>query len=489
MTLSPDLTLADRYALEERIAVGGMGEVWRARDVVLDRRVAVKVLKEEYAADPKFLDRFRSEAKHTAALSHPGIASVFDYGEVGDMAFLVMEYVDGEPLSALLARAGRLPADRALDVVGQAALALQAAHDAGVVHRDVKPGNLIVRPDGVVKVTDFGIARAVDAVPVTQTGMVVGTAAYLSPEQAAGRPVTPASDVYALGVVSYECLAGERPFGGDSAVAIAMAHVSTPPPPLPKDTPPIVADLVTRALDKEPDKRPSSAGDFGRTALALAASLREPGGDTRLLTAAYPTAEPVPTAHTPTAPPPPPAGPSDRERRRLRNIFIGIGAAVVVLGFVLLHSCAGGAQQVTMPRVIGESFGRAATALHAIGLNATQRTIHDAHRSAGEVLAQSAPVGARLGAGHSVVLTVASGPRTETVNSSDYVGHPAPEVVAALRAKNLVVTTRTTATNDAPPGSVLSVTPSGSLHEGDPVTVTVAAAPPHHHGKGKDGHD
>src|SRR3954471_23330699 len=236
-----------------------MGDVWRARDLLLDRRVAVKVLKDSYAADPTFLERFRAEAKHTASLSHPGIANVFDYGEVGQTAFLVMEYVDGEPLSALLARAGRLPADRALDVVGQAALALQAAHDAGVVHRDVKPGNLIVRPDGVVKVTDFGIARAVDAVPVTQTGMVVGTAAYLSPEQAAGRPVTPASDVYALGVVSYECLAGERPFAGDTAVALEMAHLSVPHPPLPKDTPPIVADLVTRALDKEADKRPSSA--------------------------------------------------------------------------------------------------------------------------------------------------------------------------------------------------------------------------------------
>src|SRR3954447_18516516 len=188
MSLAPELTIADRYTLVQRIAVGGMGEVWRAQDSVLERDVAVKVLKEEFAADPTFLQRFRNEARHTAALSHPGIANVFDYGEVGDMAYLVMELVDGEPLSTILGRDGTLTPAATLEVVGQAGLALQAAHEAGVIHRDVKPGNILIRPDGVVKVTDFGIARVVDAAPVTQTGMVVGTAAYLSPEQASGRP-------------------------------------------------------------------------------------------------------------------------------------------------------------------------------------------------------------------------------------------------------------------------------------------------------------
>jgi serine/threonine-protein kinase len=482
MILSPDLTIADRYALQERVAIGGMGEVWRARDVVLDRRVAVKVLKAEYAADPRFLDRFRAEAKHAAGLSHPGIASIFDYGEIDEMAFLVMEYVDGEPLSDLLARVGRLPADRALDVVGQAGLALQAAHDAGVVHRDVKPGNLIVRPDGVVKVTDFGIARAVDAVPLTQTGMVIGTAAYLSPEQAAGKTVTPATDVYSLGVVAYECLSGERPFAADSAVATAMAHLSAPPPPLPKDTPPIVADLVNRALEKEPDRRPPSAGDFGRTALALAATLRQPaGGDTKLLTAAYPT-----TGERPAPRPVPPA-----EQRRLRNIFIAVGAAVVILGFLLLHSCTGGAQQVTMPPVTGESYSKAAAALHTLGLNATEHVIHDAAHPAGLVIGQSVARGARIGSGSSVALTVASGPRTETVDPQQYVGQPAATVVAELKAKGLVVRSTTTKTDAFPGGRVVSVTPSGSLHEGDSVMVTVAAAPEpkhHEHGKGDGGH-
>src|SRR3954469_22517701 len=275
MSLAPELTIADRYTLVQRIAVGGMGEVWRAHDSVLERDVAVKVLKEEFAADPTFLQRFRNEARHTAALSHPGIANVYDYGEVGDMAYLVMELVVGEPLSAILARSRSLPAETAMDITGQAALALQAAHDAGVVHRDVKPGNLLIRPDGVVKVTDFGIARAVDAAPVTQTGLLVGTAAYLSPEQAAGRAAPPASDIYSLGVVSYECLTGRRPFTGDSAIGVAMAHINTAPPPIPDDVPPLVTDFVTRALDKEPERRQPSAGDFGRTALALAVQLRE----------------------------------------------------------------------------------------------------------------------------------------------------------------------------------------------------------------------
>src|SRR4051812_41564416 len=310
MTLAPDVTLGDRYRLEQRIAIGGMGEVWRATDALLGRRVAVKVLKPEYAADPHFVERFRNEARHTAALSHPGIANVFDYGEVGDMAYLVMEFVEGEPLSTVLGRDGRLTPASTLDIVGQAGLALQAAHDTGVIHRDVKPGNILIRPDGVVKVTDFGIARVVDAAPVTQTGVVVGTAAYLSPEQASGRATTPASDVYSLGVVAYECLSGERPFRAESAVGVAMAHATASPPPLPKDIPPLVADFVMRALEKDPARRHPSAGDFGRTALALAASLDDPAGQpeeaksppatdqhvapaaggTRLLTAAGPAA-------------------------------------------------------------------------------------------------------------------------------------------------------------------------------------------------------
>ena len=261
--------LGDRYALVERIAVGGMGEVWRAEDRLLGRVVAVKTLKPEYLGDDEFRARFRAEAHHAGRLSHPGIAAVHDFGEDDDCAWLVMELVEGEPLSGLLRREGVLSVDRALDVVAQTAAALHAAHSGGVVHRDVKPGNLLVRPDGVVKVTDFGIASATDAVPLTRTGHVVGTAYYLSPEQAAGRSGSPASDVYSLGVVAYECLTGSRPFPGDNAVAVALAHLQSPPPPLPEALPQAVRDLVVRALAKDPADRFRSAEELGATALAL----------------------------------------------------------------------------------------------------------------------------------------------------------------------------------------------------------------------------
>ncbi|GAA2009468.1 serine/threonine-protein kinase [Nakamurella flavida] len=262
MALTPGLMLSDRYRLTRRIAVGGMGEVWAADDTRLARTVAVKILKSELSGDPEFLDRFRSEARITASLNHPGIAAVYDYGEVAivpggraDTAFLVMELVVGEPLSAVLARTGRLTVARTLDVAAQSGRALQAAHVMGLVHRDIKPGNIMITPTGQVKLTDFGIAKVTDSAPVTRTGMVMGTAQYLSPEQAAGREAVPASDTYALGVVTYECLAGRRPFEADSPVAVAMAHLRDMPPPLPGDVPPPVAALVLRMLVKDPAQR------------------------------------------------------------------------------------------------------------------------------------------------------------------------------------------------------------------------------------------
>ena len=477
MTLAPDFTLSDRYRLEQRIAVGGMGEVWRATDVLLGRRVAVKVLKAEYAADPHFVERFRNEARHTASLSHPGIANVFDYGEVGDMAYLVMEFVDGEPLSTVLARDGRLTPASTLDIVGQAGLALQAAHETGVIHRDVKPGNILIRPDGVVKVTDFGIARVVDAAPVTQTGMVVGTAAYLSPEQASGRSTSAASDVYSLGVVAYECLAGDRPFRADSAVGVAMAHATATPPALPKDVPPLVADFVMRAMEKDPARRHPSAGDFGRTALALAASLDDDvapdgpaspptteqppaSGGTRLLTAAAPAA----------------AATVDDEahRRRVRNIMVAVGVAVVLLGALLLRSCTG-TTYVRMPSVVGQPYAKAAAALDHAGLHAQRRAVRSAAAPAGTVLRQSERTGARLSEGTTVTLTVSAGPRLVQVRASDFVGRREAEVVRTLKDEHLLVSV-VRRPSTAPAGTVTAVAPTGALREGTTVTVTVAAA-------------
>jgi eukaryotic-like serine/threonine-protein kinase len=258
--------LGERYVLEERLAVGGMGEVWRARDEVLGRDVAVKILRLELAPDVAFQARFRAEARTAAGLSHGGIAAVYDYGEALQSAFLVMELVPGEPLSAMIARDGALGTDRTLTIVAQAARALHAAHLHGVVHRDIKPANLMVTPELRVKITDFGISRPRDHEPLTATGQVMGTAHYLAPELARGEVATPLSDVYALGIVTYECLAGWRPFEGDNQVAVATAQLTQQAPPLPDTVPLPVRQLVASAMAKNPHVRPQGAKAF---ALAL----------------------------------------------------------------------------------------------------------------------------------------------------------------------------------------------------------------------------
>jgi eukaryotic-like serine/threonine-protein kinase len=269
-----------RYQLTGRIATGGMGEVWRGTDELLGRAVAVKLLSDAHAADEQFRARFRAEARYAASLSHPGIARVYDYGESAagparggrpgtPTAYLVMELVEGEPLSATLAREGRMSVDAALDIIAQAAWALAAAHEAGIVHRDVKPGNLLITPEGQVKITDFGIARAAISAHLTQSGMVMGTAQYVSPEQATARPITTATDIYSLGVVGYECLAGRPPFTAETPIALALAHVHKPPPSLPDDVPEPVAALVGEMLAKEPSGRPASARLVADRASAL----------------------------------------------------------------------------------------------------------------------------------------------------------------------------------------------------------------------------
>ncbi|MGH3192817.1 MAG: protein kinase domain-containing protein [Streptosporangiaceae bacterium] len=340
-----DYLLAGRYRLTGRIAAGGMGEVWRGEDELLNRPVAVKLLPTGRAGDEAFLARFRAEARYAASLSHPGIARVYDYGESAEFggAYLVMELVNGEPLSAILARAGRLSPDATLDIIGQAARALDAAHQADIVHRDIKPGNLLVAAGGTTKITDFGIAtavRAAQASHLTETGMVMGTAMYVSPEQATGAPVTASSDIYSLGVVAYECLAGRPPFTANEPLAIAFAHKHDPVPPLPPDVPQPVAGLVYDMLAKTPDGRPASMrvvadrAQMLRDALAMGDSL--PGGLIGVTRADLPSARTSLLSQDggrggPAGLPAGPGGSGRRGRRRL----VAAGGTLAVCGLAV----------------------------------------------------------------------------------------------------------------------------------------------------------
>jgi serine/threonine-protein kinase len=267
----PGTVLAERYRLEERIGGGAMGEVWRGTDLALDRIIAVKVVRQELLDEPGFRDRFLVEARTMARIKHHGVVAVHDYYSDETRAFLVMEYVEGESLSRRLYRDGRLDPIRTMTLVAQAGDALQAAHDNGVVHRDVKPGNLLVTTTDSVVLTDFGIARSVAATPLTATGVLVGTVSYLAPEQVLGKPATPRSDVYALGVVAYECLSGRRPFDGENPFDVAMRRLREPPPTLAGDIPPAVLAVLDRALAPDPDQRWPSAAEFARAARGVVA--------------------------------------------------------------------------------------------------------------------------------------------------------------------------------------------------------------------------
>ena len=257
--VGPGDVLGGRYRLDRRVASGGMADVWAAADDVLRRRVAVKVMRPDPDHEELFALRFRDEALHSAALIHTNIATLFDYGEDDGVAFLVMELVDGQPLSAMIKERRRIEADQVRSIIGQCALALGVAHEARVVHRDVKPANILVRDDGLVKLTDFGIARAVDASGHTRAGDLLGTPSYLSPEQALGRPATGASDLYALGVVAHEMLSGAKPFDKPTPIATAMSHLHEAPPPLPDDVPEDLAGVVEHLLEKDPRDRPENA--------------------------------------------------------------------------------------------------------------------------------------------------------------------------------------------------------------------------------------
>lgn len=253
-----------RYRLDRRLAQGGMGEVWKGYDIELRRPVAIKALRSDLAGEETKLQRLRIEAHNSANLAHPNIAALFEYYENDGIGFIVMEYIPYPSLSDIYKARGVIKPTRLLPVLIQTARGLYVAHCHGVVHRDVKPANIMVSSEGEVKITDFGVSRSSNQGQITQDGMVVGTAQYISPEQAQGEPATPQSDIYSLGVVAYEGLCGHRPFTGRTPVDIAAAHVNSPVPPLPDDIDPTLRDYVMQMLAKNPQDRPKTAMEVAR---------------------------------------------------------------------------------------------------------------------------------------------------------------------------------------------------------------------------------
>jgi eukaryotic-like serine/threonine-protein kinase len=387
-----DYVLDGRYELIERIATGGMGEVWRGSDQILGRPVAIKMLAQMHAEDPQFRARFRAEARYASSLSHPGITRVFDYGENSPLGgpYLIMELVDGQPLSEIIERYGRLDPYVVLDIVAQAAWALDTAHQANIVHRDIKPGNLLIKADGTTKITDFGIAKAntMQAVNLTATGIVMGTALYVSPEQATGSPLTGSSDIYSLGVVAYECLAGDPPFIADQPLAIAIMHKHDPVPPLPADVPRPVADLVYGMLAKMPDGRPESARHVADRAEVIR-DARQRSGYAGPATSDLPVVPNFPETRAEAIPPGygnqtqrfygdhQERGPGDRRRPR-GLLLAGIGAAACgVIAIIALLLSSGGTPSANVlksrpPHRTGSTSAGQATSAETASAPATE---------------------------------------------------------------------------------------------------------------------
>lgn len=359
--MEPGKLLGDRYRLDERVDGGGMGDVWRGRDTRLDRTVAIKVLHSGLSGDATFRQRFHGEARAVAALQAPGVVNLFDYGEdttedSSVVSYLVMEFVPGRSLRHILADRKTLPPDEVLDIVAQSADALAVAHAAGIVHRDVKPGNILIKPEsGEVKIVDFGIARTRGASSLTETGTIMGSVSYVSPEQLYGQELTGASDVYSLGIVAYECLSGRKPFPGDIPATIIAEQLHKAPPPLPAEVPAEVAAVVMRALEKQPADRwedaaafaaacrdlqstgpiPASGSDPDATVVVSTppseaeTTVLKPPRDTKAAVRSGASAAATPA--TPQAPPRDPAGPAPRRSSGGRARVFAVAAVVVAL--------------------------------------------------------------------------------------------------------------------------------------------------------------
>ncbi|HKD94447.1 MAG TPA: Stk1 family PASTA domain-containing Ser/Thr kinase [Gaiellaceae bacterium] len=430
-------TLFDgRYRIQRKLGAGGMADVYLAEDQELGRRVAIKILNSRHGNDDQFIERFRREAKNAAALNHPNIVSIYDRGEAEDTYYIAMEFLDGRTLKELIVSRGAAPINVAIEYARQILSALRFAHRHGIVHRDIKPHNVLVDGEGRVKVTDFGIARAGTS-QMTETGSIVGTAQYLSPEQAKGGEVDPRSDLYSLGVVLYELLTGKTPFDGETPVEIAMKHLSTTPKPpssLRPDVPRELDMVVMRALAKNPDDRYQSADEMEADLERVARGARVAAAtvDTATQVMSRPTtaaAVTSATAATMIAPPPAAAAPPptrvvDEEELQEGGgperplwpwlVAIGFVIAAVIAGFFVWNELSS-TPQVSVNRYVGETQAVAEQQITAAGLHAHSSRIPNASVPSGKVFKQDPAAGTKVDKGSTINLTVSTGPKKVSV--------------------------------------------------------------------------
>ncbi len=475
--VEPGTIVDDRYRIVARLGSGGMADVYLAEDSLLGRRVALKLLHHRFAEDQEFVERFRREASSAAGLSHPNVVAVFDRGEWNGTYYIAMEYLPGRSLKAVVREHGALSPNDAIDIVVQILLATRFAHKRGIIHRDIKPHNVILDEEGRAKVTDFGIARA-GASDMTMTGSILGTAQYLSPEQAQGHAVRETSDLYAVGVVLYELLTGNVPFEGDSAVSIALKQVSVEPVPPSQINPevsPALEAVVMRSLAKEPTARFASADDF------IAALQQARVG----IAPAPPPNGPSPTAPALVVPPLPGPGngASDADtaaaRRRKRAWWIagGVAALAIVAAILLLLLLPSKTGQVTVPDVTGETQAAAVASLRTAGLQPVVSTAANAHVAIGLVIGTTPPHGTVVKKGSRVTVFVSSGPGILAL--PDVTGKKSAEAVKILREKGFLPTTRNQSSDTVEKGLVISTNPPAAteVQVGGPVTVLVSTGP------------
>ena len=488
--IDPETIIDGRYRVISRLGSGGMADVYLAQDQLLGREVAVKVLHHHFAEDQEFVERFRREASSAAALSHPNIVAIFDRGEWNGTYYIAMEYVAGRSLKAIVHEQGALEPATAIDIVIQILRAARFAHRRGVIHRDLKPHNVIIDEEGRARVTDFGIARA-GASDMTLTGSIMGTAQYLSPEQAQGYTVSGASDLYSIGVILYELLTGVVPFEGDTAVAIAFKQVSaTPraPSELNPALPPSLDAVVLRALAKEPGERYADADEL------IAALQREREALPAFSGAAVATAYEAQHAHVPHPPSGPatgamllaPGGRYEEEydpaqedpARRRRALWWGLAVALLAVVAVLVFLLAQPKHHtVTVPDVSGQTEQVAAASLRRVGLSAISSLASSTTVPAGLVVSQSPSAGRGVEKGSRVSIVISGGPGSAAL--MDVTGLTGAQATARLKKAGFKPTIKKESSSTVSAGRVIGTEPSAGteLQEGSPVTVLVSSGP------------